>query len=316
MVGYSLKTIIDQVFAETISINIKGANSIVGGMAAYNQGTDTAIISRNFLTGMNLTVNPTASASIVGGIAGINDARNGGIDNPVDILTAVSSVQNSRSVGSITVLSPDSIVGGAIGENRALVANNSVTDSIPVVLQGDNGLVGGLAGKNTAIVYYTYSNTALTIGGTGTSGGGLVGENTSTGKVLSSYIETDLVSNANGTANSYAYLGGLIGKNAGVIEKSYVDANVTANGVYACVGGLVGEHSGAGAITNSYVAQTVNANNANSFAGGLLGLITTGTVANCYSADQVTGVNGAYAGGFIGRYENSNKELISACYYV
>lgn len=245
---------------------------------------------------------------------GLNDAQT--IDPVLNPATAVSTIQNTRTLGTVSAVSPTAIVGGMVGENRTLIANNSITDKITVISRGNSSIIGGLAGMNTAsgTLYYTYSNANLTIEGVGTLAGGLAGENA--GAVLGSYVDIDVTGNATGTASGSVYLGGLIGRNtAGTVEQSYTSSKVTANGVYTNVGGLVGEHSG-GTIKNSYVAKSVAAAKANSYVGGFIGRITNGKVNNVYSAAEVTAGSGAYAGGFAGRYDNASKELLYKSYYI
>lgn len=156
------------------------------------------------------------------------------------------------------------------------------------------------------------SNAVLSSGGISSVTGGLIGENT--GRVVSSYFETDLNSVLAGTAGSYALLGGLIGRNSGSVEKSFTMSKVTGNGAYIYVGGLIGEHSGS--IVDSYAGKDVSASGKGSYSGGLIGRITTGTVASSYSAGRITGDKGAYPGGFAGYYASTNKKLIQDTYYV
>ncbi|MBP1991928.1 chitobiase/beta-hexosaminidase C-terminal domain-containing protein [Paenibacillus eucommiae] len=311
--GYNDKTRMDKIVAKNVNLIINGQKTAVGGMAAYNQGTNTAIITSNYIIDLNIKVNTPAASSIIGGFIGINDARTG--DPSSDPATAVSTIQNSRIVGNIQADAPASLTGGMVGENRSLIANNSITDKILVSSKKNDSTLGGLVGLNTGAgtLYYTYSNANLTIEGKNTLAGGLVGSNE--GQIIASYVDIDITSNAFGTENGSVFLGGLVGRNSGAIEKSYSASKVTANGSYTNVGGLVGEHK-AGTITNSYASKEVIANKDHSYAGGFIGRITFGTVATSYSAGQVTAANGAYAGGFAGRYDNPSKELIYKTYYV
>ncbi|OKP96957.1 chitobiase/beta-hexosaminidase C-terminal domain-containing protein [Paenibacillus sp. P46E] len=314
LVGYNDKSRLERLVGKSLNLTLSGPNVKAGGMTGYNLGTNTAVIANNYITALSLKTNASADGSIVGGIVGLNEARGGDpVQNPG---TAVSTIQNSRTLGSISAVSPSSVIGGMVGENRSLIANNSITDKLPVSSKGNNAIFGGLAGRNTATgtLYYTYSNANMTIEGAGTLAGGLVGDNA--GQVKGSYVDIDITGKATGNSSQYALLGGLIGRNsAGSVEQSYSSSKVTANGGYTVVGGLVGEHAG-GNIKNSYVAKSVNAIAEHSYAGGLIGRITNGKVSNTYSAAEVIVKGGAYAGGFAGRYDNASKELLYKSYYI
>lgn len=314
LVGYNDKSRLERLVGKTLNVNVNGPGAISGGMIGYNLGTDTAVITNNYITAFSLKVNATATGSTTGGIVGLNDARPN--DSALNPGKAVSSIQNSRTLGSIAVTAPSSKLGGMVGENRTLIANNSISDKISVSSKGNNVVFGGLAGLNTekGTLYYTYSNANLTIEGAGTLAGGLAGENA--GAVLGSYVDIDITGKATGTASQSVFLGGLIGRNSdGTVEQSYTASRVTANGVYTNVGGLIGELTG-GSVKNSYVAKSVAANAANSYAGGFIGRITGGKVTNAYSAAEVSTKGGAYAGGFAGRYDNPSKELLYKTYYI
>ncbi|NOU97201.1 hypothetical protein GC093_28825 [Paenibacillus sp. LMG 31456] len=311
--GYNLKSRLEKIVATNVNLIINGEKAIVGGMAAYNQSTATGILVNNYMAQLNLKVNATAAASTVGGFVGVNDKQSSDPSTAPGI--AVSTIQNSRYVGSIQVLSPSTVTGGMAGENRSLIANNSITDKIPVASKGNGSTLGGLVGLNTesGTLYYTYSNSNLTIEGENTLAGGLAGYNK--GQIITSYVDIDLTSHAYGTDGNSVFLGGLIGRNSGIIEKSYSASKVTASGAYTNVGGLVGDHVD-GSITDSYAAKEITASAEGSYAGGLLGRIANGKVTTSYSAGQVTAENGAYAGGFAGRYDNPSKELLYKNYYV
>ncbi|MEK8129898.1 FN3 associated domain-containing protein [Paenibacillus filicis] len=306
-------TTMDKVTAKAVNLVVNSAQSVVGGMAGSNKGSASSVISSNFVDGLNIKVNATAAQATVGGFVGINDKQD--TDPAAQPATGVSTIQNSRYVGSIQVVSPSSITGGMVGENRSLVANNSISDKIPVSSKGKEGTIGGLVGVNAAAgtLYYTYSNSNLAIEGEGTLAGGLVGDNK--GKIIASYVDMDLNGNAYGTAESSVFLGGLAGRNTGTIDKSHSVSKVTASGSNTNVGGLVGDQAG-GKITNSYAGNVVKAAAGGSYSGGFLGRITNGEVSTVYSAAQVAAENGAYAGGFAGRYDNPSKELLYKAYYV
>ncbi len=318
--GHLTEGSLNNLYGELVKLTVKGPQSTAGGLAGYNRGLagygedgHAQVIRGNYLKELTINLAATAASSTTGGLIGINDERTDE-DSEVNIASAVSSIGSSRYTGSVTVHGPNSVTGGLIGENRSIVANNSIAEKLPVLSDGNNSTVGGLIGQNSSkgTVYYSYSNAIVTASGESTVIGGLAGLNT--GKVIASYTETDLTGNAAGTSTKYAALGGLIGKNTGEIRNSFTSAVVTSNGAYTFTGGLVGDHGGT--VANSYAAKNVTAHGAGSYSGGLVGRMTTGTVGGSYSGGQVTGDNGAYAGGFAGYYDNASKELIDNTYYV
>ncbi len=320
VVGHLTDGSLNNLIGQQVKLTVKGPESTVGGLAGYNRGLagygvegHAQVIRGNYMENLTTVLAATAASSTTGGLVGINDERTDE-DAEVNIASAVSSIGSSRYTGSVTVHGPRSVTGGLIGENRSIVANNSIAEKLPVLSDGNNGTVGGLIGQNsgTGTVYYSYSNAIVTASGESTVIGGLAGSNA--GHVIASYTETDLTGNAVGTSGEYAALGGLVGKNTGEIRNSFTSAVVTSHGAYTFTGGLVGDHSGS--VANSYAAKNVTAHGTGSFVGGLIGRMTTGTVGGSYSGGQVTGDNGAYAGGFAGFYKNASKELIDNTYYV
>ncbi|WP_020616858.1 chitobiase/beta-hexosaminidase C-terminal domain-containing protein [Paenibacillus daejeonensis] len=315
--GYNDRAKLKGLDGRIVNLVVSGPRTTVGGMAGYNKGTNEAVISNVALIGLNVQVNPAAASSIVGGYVGLNDVRSG---DPVTApQTAVSSIQHSRVVGTanraVHVTAPNTVTGGMVGENRTLIANNSITDKIPVHSGDSQGLVGGLVGRNTetATLYYTYSNATMSIQGAGTIAGGLVGHNE--GRIQASYVDIDITGSATGSQSASVYLGGLVGRNTGNIQQSHTSSVVTATGAYTNVGGLVGDHQ-SGTITDSYVVKTVRVQAEHSYAGGFAGRIGNGEIARTYSTARVLAENGAYAGGFAGRYDNVSKELLYKNFYV
>ena len=106
--------------------------------------------------------------------------------------------------------------------------------------------------------------------------------------------ETAHISNLrlkNVNINAWRVLGGLVGRNEGVITNS--SAASTINGNYF-IGGLVGVN--AGSIKNSYSSGSVNAEERD--IGGLAGNNSCGSIANSYSTASVKGTY--YVGGLVG----------------
>jgi len=98
----------------------------------------------------------------------------------------------------------------------------------------------------------------------------------------------------NADITSTAYIGGLVGGNAGTISNSYSTGSVT--GAYM-VGGVAGVNSGT--VSDSYSTSSITSETG---AGGLAGQ-SFGTISNSYSTGSVTGSN--YTGGLVGYNEGT-----------
>lgn len=98
----------------------------------------------------------------------------------------------------------------------------------------------------------------------------------------------------NADITSTAYIGGLVGGNAGTVSNSYSTGNVI--GTYM-VGGVAGVNSGT--VSNSYSTSDVTSGTG---AGGLAGQ-SFGTISNSYSTGSVTGTN--VTGGLVGYNEGT-----------
>lgn len=109
---------------------------------------------------------------------------------------------------------------------------------------------------------------------------------------------------ANVNVNGSNYVGGLVGRNDGLVTNSYVTGDVTGRSE---VGGLVGQNDGS--VTDSYFTGTA----IDTWSGTIGGLIgeNNGTIINCHADVTVTSDN-SYVGGLVG----SNYGGISESYAV
>ena len=132
--------------------------------------------------------------------------------------------------------------------------------------------------------------------------GGLVGRNH--GVIINSYVST-------ATVVGNMDVGGLVGRNDGSIISSFVDVEVSGNGR---IGGLVGNHQGR--IANAYAAGTVSGSHATLDLplGGLVGR-NGGSITNSYAISLVQPqiANAVQAGGLIGMM--SSTATITASYW-
>ena len=140
------------------------------------------------------------------------------------------------------------------------------------------------------------------------------------------------VSATSSSISSYAYAGGIAGKNSGAISNCYNTGSVSATSTatstssYAYAGGIAGENSGT--IRNCYNTGSVPATStststssssyAHAYAGGIAGS-NSGTISNCYNTGSVSAAStssyahtyaNASAGGIAGR----NVGTINNCY--
>ena len=132
--------------------------------------------------------------------------------------------------------------------------------------------------------------------------GGLVGRNH--GVIINSYVSTS-------TVVGNMDVGGLVGRNDGSIISSFADVEVSGNGR---IGGLVGNHHGR--ITNAYAAGTVSGSHATLDLplGGLVGR-NDGAITNSYAISLVQPqiANAVQAGGLMGMM--SSTATITASYW-
>jgi len=112
------------------------------------------------------------------------------------------------------------------------------------------------------------------------STGGIVGRNQ--GTINNSYVK--------GNISGRFFVGGLVGSNDGVVKNSYATGEVSGT---SKIGGLVGTNNGN--VENSYATTNVRGD---SRVGGLVG-DNGGTVNNSYAIGNVYG-DGNYVGGFAG----------------
>ncbi len=211
----------------------------------------------------------------VGGITGNNHGK----------VTACNS--------SCTVTGTDR-VGGLIGSGAGTgiidcFATGNVNGGIEI-----GGLIGGI-NSNGGTVQNCYATGNVSTTSTMASLGGFIGR-----------METGTISNSYATGNVSGGLniGGFIGHNQGIIEKSYSSGNVVV-GAGGTIGGFAGIND-RGRINNSYSISNVTKNSLNNsvgFAGGFTGINQRGsTITNAYSAGTVSS-NGGPVGGFSGSNE-------------
>lgn len=246
--------------------SVSGIGSAAGGLIGYNAGT----ISECFATG---SINGNRN---VGGLIGRNETgtltscyANGSVDgryyagglvgenysSPLSASTlnkcyATSSVSGLGGVGGLVgnnwgtltscyasgPVSGTEAVGGLMGiNNYGTITTCYATGSITAT--GEN--VGGLSGTNTGLLTNCYATGSVS---GGASVGGMIGDNFH-GSVLTACYARGPVS---GTGE---YVGGIVGKNNGLITNCYAKGSISGN---SFAGGLVGWHNDYYSLTNCF----------------------------------------------------------------
>ncbi|RQS09814.1 filamentous hemagglutinin N-terminal domain-containing protein [Burkholderia sp. Bp9002] len=189
-------------------------------------------------------------------------------------------------------------VGSLVGYNTGVISNVAARDV--VVAGGGRARAGGLVGAN---VNGTIDHATVTgrVASTDQAWalGGLVGENISTqnnapvaATIRNSHADVSLLSGSGGSM-----AGGLVGRNAGVIEASSSAGKVVGRD-NSTVGGLVGRNDSNGVITASSSSATVTAGQ-NGVGGGLVGR-NDGEISASSSRGTVSGGRYAKLGGLVG----------------
>ena len=186
--------------------------------------------------------------------------------------------------------------GGLVGENSGTIASSHSTS----VVSGFTDNFGGLAGANSGAITNSHA-TGNVLGKGFADVGGLVGENETEGKIITSYATGEV----SGQGDNF---GGLAGANSGAITDSYATGNVSGRG-YAAVGGLVGGNGIEGEIITSYATGEVSGQGDNF--GGLAG-VNSGVIAASYATGSVSGNGFADVGGLVG--DNRYTGVITAVY--
>ncbi len=293
-----------------------------GGLVGYSQGTVIGSESHGLVNGTGdnvggligwLVAGSVESSEFNGAVIGYKNNTGGLIglcDAPVTNSTSYGDVYNMAGTsenyfntgGLIGLLSSSTVsfcesygnvsggkfnVGGLIAyiNPGAMVTNSSAYGTVI----GAGNYIGGLVGRNEGTIVWcsAYGDTGVT--DLHSWVGGLAGENLGLGVIQNSSAHGDVI--GSGT------LGGFVGRNTGLIERSYSDGTVTASGYN--VGGFVGHngHMAAdGDIIDSYSHSDVTGNYR---VGGFVGNHTgASTLTNAYSTGLVTG--NTETGGFAG----------------
>jgi hypothetical protein len=154
--------------------------------------------------------------------------------------------------------------------------------------------VGGLVGNNHGQIINCYSIYHIVAA---SFGGGLTGNNAYSGQITMCF--------SRGTAEggegvgAFGGLGGLVGRNMGIVELCYSSSHVSTKYGTDDMGGLVGKNY-RGTISNCYAMGEVD-KYGSSHTGGLVGYNEKGRVQYCYSTAKTSVGNTYYRSGLVGR---------------
>ncbi len=309
--------------------------SLVGGLVGDNVA---GVIDGGRFQG---TIVGNDTADSIGGIAGRNayaritnshaDAwitgmRSSDIMRDIGGLVGTNlyaTVSDSTSAGRISV--GDRVhVGGLVGRTLGGVIDNAV--STVDVSAGKSSLVGGAVGLSDHGTIRGSSAHGIVSAANGSTVGGFVGLNrggqversqaygavntkvaAATGGFAGENIDGGVLEDvaANGRVSDIAggVVGGLVGRNAGMIRRGKAAGDASA-GDAGRAGGLVAVNDGT--IEQSTAGGTVQAGSA-SRVGGLVGL-NRGTISGSGATGSVTAAHGSYAGGLVGENEGAVRD--------
>ena len=168
------------------------------------------------------------------------------VNAPAGLFPTLQSNAIVRNVGLINPTVSGRVSAGALAgvNDGVIIASYSSGGSITYGTAANSGAVGGLVGTNQGSIIASYSTATATKAGSITSsgtyrGGGLVGRNNNTGKIIASYAAGSVSHSAtNGTIR----VGGLVGEATGAsstVTHSYCDTTVQAT-TTPCIGDWTG----------------------------------------------------------------------------
>ena len=244
--------------------------------------------SGTYALGTKITFEPNQTFTPIPNFTGLFDGQGQTIAN----LTIASTTQNVGLFGSIA----------SVGEVRNL---NLTNVSVIADSSANSQLVGTLAGTNAGTIS-NVSATGQVQGGSGSTAGGLVGQNLGTiaGVTVPVLTQPCVVGQTCASVavsvGSNGIGGGLAGSNSGTITNAFATGDVTgAAGTsgFTTLGGLAGVNLGS--VSNSFASGDVGSPNvANLQAGGLVGN-NSGTILSSTALGNVQTGDTSIAGGLV-----------------
>ena len=263
LAGYALNnTLIEHVAVNGVVTGIR----YVGGVAGALTGSTVSFATAD--------VRVTGNADIGGTIGSANESRiNGaGAEGTVSGESTVGGLigsqhnakmlSNSHAAASVT---GTRFVGGLIGgsfNTLEAVARSYATGAVNGT-ENVGGLIGFFSGFSSIGESYAVGKVQANPGSNAV--GGLVGSLALNGRIVKSFAHGDVTG---GTA-----VGGLLGRNTGIVQESYASGSVTG---ISATGGLVGDNQGG--INSSYwdlQTSTQEYGHGGTFSGEVTGLTTS-----------------------------------------
>ncbi|RQZ38046.1 filamentous hemagglutinin N-terminal domain-containing protein [Burkholderia sp. Bp9090] len=195
-------------------------------------------------------------------------------------------IDNSHSTVDVSA-GKSSFVGGAVGLGDGTAIRGSSARGIVSAMYGST--VGGFIGVNRGGQIQDSKAFGAVYAKGGAAVGGFAGENVDGG------VLDDVESNGKVIDTASGVVGGLVGRNAGVIRRGAATGDVDA-GTGGSAGGLVAVNDGT--IEQSTAGGAVHAGPA-SRVGGFVGL-NRGTISGSSATGSVTAARDSYVGGFVG----------------
>lgn len=321
--------------------DVSSTTLCAGGVAGINLKEGQIVWSTNdYQMVDHAAITAVNKGAFCGGIAGRNE---GSIQGETDTLkTVLSDVTLGFSgLGSYANL------GGVAGENQGRISGCDVTG----VVQGSLGHeafgyggIAGISGSDETDMEVSVNDCSFngTVTGNGsataiTNIGGIVGKNYKTSTIsncaVGTKVSTSITSGDDSNTRAFAYLGGMIGWNQGIIEncdnaEKSADTAVNITGYAGHCGGIVGYEDDTAVIRGTQAEDgritytstgknwTVSTNyySNDGGAGGIMGYCASGenlsylvNYASVTSSYKLASTNNTTVGGIVGRLENKNK---------
>ena len=309
-----------------------GTSDYVGGLAGTNSGTITNGRNNGTITGNQY----------VGGLVGNNASADSKLENLVNDEAAAITGDNfvggiaGSNAGTITAIDQQLVnrgsitgqtyVGGVAGVNTetGVIANTISSIALHVKTpysddsddSNDPKYFGGVVGQNQGTIQGATNESSVDVAADGASMvGGIIGENTETGKLEGTIANKGVVSGKSD-------VGGIIGsnKNDDILNNSAgADRLIVSNSglVKAEDGGAAGIfYKNTGAINNADLVNTgmvIGGSSKDSVTGGLFGK-NSGEISNSTLTNNGTVYGGGTVGGLIGENKGniSHSSLINS----
>ena len=232
-----------------------------GGLLGYGSSNSFLKVIDDSFSHAKVITTITNGNAYTGGLAG---AVNGLVRNSYSVSTVISNVQDGNVItGGLVGSAGGGRNGNGIFKDLDTFSEfGFITESYSVAVvnattKNGNITAGGLIGQSNISVHDSYANTTITANTTLGDAylGGLVGNH-----IRNSIGSTYAVGNIISTGARYTLLGGLVGRNNGIIRDSYASSIVTATQTGTQeVGGLIG--SNLGFVDRSYYDITISKTN-------------------------------------------------------